>query len=360
MVIVHIVEAFGGGVYTYLKDLSSFFSKEKDIETIIIYSSKRDEAIGLTLQPYSNVKWINIDMERNINPIKDFKSIVAIRKILKQYKPNIIHLHSSKAGVLGRFASINVIKRHNIFYSPHGYSFLSHEFSNKKKKLFYAIEKYSQKILGGTTVACGDTELEIANEIGKGVLVRNGIDFNKMGDIIPKRSNTKLTVGTLGRISIQKNPMLFNEIALRFPEFNFIWIGYGDLKDLLTAPNITITGWLTNKNEILSHLSGLDIYIQTSSWEGLPIAVLEAMALSKPVIATNIIGNKDVVLNDNTGFLFNKIDELGEIFKKLESSSIRIEYGENGLKRCKDLFDITKNFQDLKEIYHTSICEKNY
>ncbi|UYW00965.1 glycosyltransferase [Flavobacterium agricola] len=353
MVVVHIVEAFGGGVYTYLKDLTEFFSKSEDVKNIIIYSTKRKEfdKDKMHFVNSNNVEYINIDMERSVSPLQDFKSILKIRKILNKIKPDVVHMHSSKAGILGRFASLGIVSNTKTFYSPHGYSFLNHEFSPTKKKMFYFIEKYSQNILGGTTVACGDTEYEIASKIGKSVLVRNGIIPDHVVKYKNEVTNNRLLVGTLGRISLQKNPKLFNEIAIRFPDFDFLWIGEGDLKDQLTAPNITVTGWLTNRDIIMNKLNKLDIYIQTSSWEGLPISIIEAMALSKPVVATNIIGNKDLVSNQETGFVFTDLNELDEIFEKLKAKETRLFYGQNGYKRCSLLFNSQINFNQLSNIY---------
>jgi len=353
MVVVHVVEAFGGGVYSYLKDLCTFSSKLTDIKTVIIYSSKRKEidVNKVDIISNANIELLNIDMERSIDPIKDAKSIFKLRAALKLIKPDIVHLHSSKAGILGRVACFGIINSNQVFYSPHGYSFLSHEFSSSKKKLFYYIEKIAQKIFGGTTVACGDTEFEIASKIGKSVLVRNGIVPSRLEKYQKDISNERLKIGTLGRISLQKNPSLFNQIAQKYPEYDFVWIGDGELKQHLTSKNIDVTGWTTDFDLVMQHLSTLDVYMQTSSWEGLPIAIIEAMALKKPVVATNIIGNKDVVAHGKTGYLFNEIDELDTIFSLLEDNDCRNTLGTSGYKRCISLFNSDTNFNQLLSIY---------
>ncbi|MFD2892247.1 glycosyltransferase [Flavobacterium chuncheonense] len=357
MIVIHIIEALGGGVYSYFKDLTLHFSKENDIKTIIFYSKNRKEIDpkNLELITCHNVELVEVDMCRKLNPLQDYKSILKLRKLLKKYNPDIVHLHSSKASVLGRIAASNVVPKYSVFYTPHGYSFLSKEFSNSKKKVFYFIEKYIQKIFGGTTLACGDTEYEIAQKIGKSMLVRNGIFVDKISSFKKSVSNSKLTIGILARITTARNPELFNAIALRFPKYNFIWIGDGDLKSQLTAPNITVTGWSLDQVEVMSRLNSIDVYLQTSLWEGLPIALLEAMALEKPLVATNIIGNKDIIVHNENGYLFNSIDELDIQFKKLEDERTRNEMGKNGLKRCKTLFNTTTNFNQMKSIYLNAI-----
>ena len=102
-------------------------------------------------------------------------------------------------------------------------------------------------------------------------------------------------------------------------------------------------------------MNQLDIYLQTSLWEGLPIALLEAMALKKPLVATNIIGNKDVVVSGKNGFLFDDITELDVIFKQLEDESFRNRLGEEALRNCREKFNTDINFKELVRIYKECI-----
>lgn len=357
MKIVHIVEALEGGVYTYFRDLSNFFGDKeisKNIETTIIYSSNRK---GITSEKvnteFSNcVNLIEINMVRQISPFQDLRSIFKLRKELRKINPDIIHLHSSKAGVLGRIAYFSLFGKKKLFYTPHGYAFLRTDISKFSRNIYSLIEKVFQKVFGGIIVACGDTEFEIAKTIGKSKLVRNGIDISNIQKQYSAHKNIKLKIGIVGRITHARNPNLFNQIASKFPDFNFVWIGDGELNHLITEPNIRITGWSYDQKIVLKELNNIDIYLQTSLWEGLPIAILEAMALQKPVVASNIIGNKDIVLHDKTGFLFNNINELEAYFEILKDPQKRFVFGENGLARCQELFDKDKNFNQLLSLYH--------
>jgi glycosyltransferase involved in cell wall biosynthesis len=355
--VVHIIEALGGGVYTYFRDLSTFFGDDeinKNIETTIIYSGNRKEIDPDKIKSeFSNgVNLIQVNMVREFSPVEDLKSAFKLAKELKKINPDVIHLHSSKAGVLGRVAYFFLFKKKKLFYTPHGYSFLRTDISNTTRKIYYIIEKSFQQFFGGTIVACGDTELEIAKKIGRSKLVRNGIDINNVHEHFESQQNKKLTIGIMARITAARNPKLYNEIALKFPDFNFVWIGDGELRHLITAPNIRITGWILDRKTVLKELNNIDIYMQISLWEGLPIAVLEAMALQKPVIASNIIGNKDAVLHNKTGFLFDDISELDQYFEILQDPATRVVFGENAFVRCHDLFDKDKNFKELVSIYN--------
>ncbi len=357
MRVVHVVEALAGGVTTYFKDLSNFFGaveNSKGIETTIIYSDNRKEVDSEKVEnEFSHgVDFVKINMVREFSVVNDFISTLKLIKTLKKIKPDIVHLHSSKAGVVGRIACFFVFnKKIKIYYTPHGYSFIRTDISSFSKKIYWFIEKNIQFIFGGTTIACGDTEYKIAKKIGKSILNRNGISVNEINQYYNKPENDVLTIGIVARITNARNPVLFNNIALRYPHYNFIWIGDGELNYKLNAPNIKITGWFMDTKSVLIELNNIDIYLQTSLWEGLPIAVLEAMALKKPVIATNVIGNKDAVLNNETGFLFNSIEELDNYFLFLSEEKNRIIFGEKALERCYAFFDKNKNFSSLSSIY---------
>ncbi len=351
--ILHISEALGrgGGVYNYINDLTQFLSEDNEVELGLIYSDSSGKVDPATLQSdFKGVELRNVKMVRELSPLTDFRSVIELQKTIQEFNPDVIHLHSSKMTVLGRLAKYFAQNKAKLFYTPHGYSFLREDISPLKQKLYYQIEKQFQKVFGGTTIACGDTEHEIAMKNGKSELVRNGVKIKEIRKYKSPMQNDTLLVGTVGRASFQKNPKLFNDIALLNPNVEFVWIGGGELEMELTSPNITITGWL-KREEALQALNRLDVYLQTSLWEGLPLSVLEAMALEKPVIATNVIGNKDAVQNEKTGYLFNNPEEVSKILDKLKDSNFRSEMGQKGLERVEKRFDLEKNFEKLKAIY---------
>src|SRR5690606_16369073 len=224
--VLHISETFAAGVYTYIKDICQYFDNIDEVESYVIYSGKRkDTDPSKFTQDFSKkVTLIEVEMERDISPLKDVKSTIALYKKIKKIRPDIIHLHSSKAGVIGRIASKSYLNA-RVYYTPNGFSFLRQDISPIKKILFKTTEFLTNKLLGGITIACGDTEFELAKNIGKAVLVRNGIDIKSLGHIIKNSNNEIFTIGSIGRLSYQKNPSLFNNIAEKFPDLKFIWIG---------------------------------------------------------------------------------------------------------------------------------------
>src|SRR5690606_32152569 len=150
----------------YIKDLCSFCETEKNIESYVMYSGKREgtNSSNFAQDFFPNTTLIEVEMEREISPINDllavYQMIIKIRKI----KPDVIHLHSSKAGVLGRIAA-KTFPKAKLYYTPHGYSFVREDISKKRKKLFWTIEKTISTLFGGITIACGDSEYELAKKI---------------------------------------------------------------------------------------------------------------------------------------------------------------------------------------------------
>ncbi len=115
--ILHISETFIGGVYTYLKELSHFSENDGNFKTFIIYSAEREETNIKAINDDfpSSTELICIDMTREISVVRDLKSLFKIIALIRKINPDIIHLHSSKAGVLGRAAQFFLFKKKLIF-----------------------------------------------------------------------------------------------------------------------------------------------------------------------------------------------------------------------------------------------------
>lgn len=349
--VVHITETFVSGVYTYIRQLTDFCSSDDRIISYVIYSGERMETnIELIKNEFSsNIVLKCISMTREISPWKDFKSLIDIVLEIRKIKPDVIHVHSSKAGVLGRIATLFYPKA-KLFYTPHGYSFIREDISQYKKKGYYILEKLITKIFGGTIIACGDFEFSEAKKLGKTILIRNGVDVDLVSKYNLKKYNKNYSIGTSGRISVQKNPKLFNEIALKNPDIQFVWIGDGDLKSLLYAGNITITGW-KSYDETLKLVSDFDVFLSTSSWEGLPFNIIEAMVLSKPIISSNIVGNKPTVIESENGFLCNNIKDYNNAVQILKDLTQREQFGKKSFEIAHELFNMNKNFKELIHLY---------
>lgn len=341
--ILFIVEAMGGGVFTYIVDLANELVKEYDM--YIAYAVRRQ-----TPDKYKDYfdKRINLievkNFSRSINPIKDLKAFFEIKSIARRINPDIIHLHSSKAGALGRIA-FNGHKT-PLFYTPHGYSFLMQNHSALKRLVYKTVEMVCSK-RNCTTISCSEGEHKETLKLTKNAAyVNNGINIGELQKLINQAGpvdDHPFTVFTLGRICYQKDPGLFNKIAEALPDIKFLWIGDGDLRKELTAPNIEITGWVERKEALRYSLHG-DVFLLTSLWEGLPISLLEAMYMKKPCVVSNVIGNRDVIHNGDNGFVCSNIEDF---VAAIRSTGDHHDY-------------IDKAYADIFNLYNTKVMAKSY
>ena len=315
--ILHLVEAFGGGVYTYIKELTNKLCDQYDI--VIAYAIRPQTPSDFKKHFNENIKLVEVkNFTRNIGK-NDIYALNEVRDIIKKEKPDIVHVHSAKAGIIGRFATKD--KSIKMFYTPHGYSFLKQDDSKFKRNLYKYAEKIAALYNGKcTTIACSYGEYEEGLKIYKNCnYVSNGINTNEIDSLgLTKRqvNNDKIKICTVGRIDIQKNPKLFNQIAEKFPNIEFIWIGDGWKRDLLTSSNIKVTGW-KNREDALQDVVDCDIFLLPSMWEGLPMSLLEAMYLEKTCIVSNISGNNNVIQNGVNGFVCDSLQSFQDVINDI-------------------------------------------
>lgn len=351
MKIVHVMECFAGGTFEFLVQLTQKLNK---IEHIIIYgireNTPKDFKKKFPLQTIF-VPWKMA--QREINFIQDIKALTELISIIKEIEnKDIIHLHSSKAGFLGRIAACLIGLSRKTIYTAHGVSFLRTDVSKGKKQIYILLEKMANWC-GGQIIACSKSEGEEFQRYGiKNVrVIHNGIEII---DILLKELNKEIIVGTIARISSQKNPSLFNWIAQQYQEnrqVKFLWIGDGELRAELRATNIEITGWIS-KQSVKKQLQRVDIYLSTSLWEGLPLGVLEAMVQEKPVVLSDCVGNKDLVENKLNGFLFRQKEEALEGLNFLVNDcATRYQYGRESRQKAIRFFSLDKMSSEYLNIY---------
>lgn len=321
--ILYIVEAMGGGVFTYIVDLANELVNSYDM--YIAYAVRKQ-----TPQNYKDY------FDKRIH-------LIEVKKIAAKIKPDVIHIHSSKAGVIGRVAFNGKIP---MFYTPHGYSFLMENYKPMKRRMFELIESMCAK-RNCTTISCSVGEHQETLKLTKrATYVNNGINMEKLQEIIDKTEKVEhsFTVYTLGRICYQKNPTLFNEIAESLPDVKFVWIGDGELRGELTSKNIEITGW-ADRSTAIRYAVNADVFLLPSRWEGLPISLLESMYMRKACVVSNVIGNRDVIHNTENGFVCTKVEDFVEAIEECQ--------GEDG--------NLTEQaYQDILKMYNTKVMAQMY
>ncbi len=312
--LLYVAEAMGGGVFTFLVGLCNELVDYYDI--YVAYGIRTQTPDDFRKYFDERVHLIRVrHFERSIDPRHDIGAFVELRKIADRVKPDLIHLHSSKAGALGRWAFNG--KKIPLFYTPHGYSFLMSNYNATKRFSYKMVEKVSA-VRRCTTISCSEGEHEETLKLTPNAkFVNNGInveEMQKMMDSIGTCENSGFNVFTLGRICYQKNPGLFNEIAEKLPDVRFVWIGDGELRDELTAPNIEVTGWM-NREQALRHSMASDVFVLTSLWEGLPMSLLESMYMEKLCLVNDVIGNRDVIRTGVNGYVCRNADEFVEAIR---------------------------------------------
>ena len=275
----------------------------------------------------------------------DIKIIKELREIEKKVKPDVIHLHSSIAGGMGRLAYNG--KENTVVYTPHGYAHIL--MGPGKKSLMY---KWMEKVLGKTnsmTLTCCESEDDVAKTLcKKTAYIETGVNLGDLSaslDGIEPVKNEKFTVFTLGRACVQKQPQLFNRIAELVPEARFVWIGNGELETMLTAQNIEITGWKPRK-EALAMAKGADAFILCSLGEAIAMSLIENMYIKKLILVSNTMGNKSVIRDGINGYVCEKAEDYAEKIKAA-MKKFPSELPEHA-------------YQDVLTIYNTEAMKKKY
>lgn len=368
--VLHITQATIGGTLEYIKLFFSHIDREK-YEIYLVCPSygpmkEEIEKLGVTVYP--------IEMTHDISIKDDLKSFWNLKKLIAKVKPDLVHLHSSKAGVLGKLASY--VNKVPVIYNAHGWSF-SMDVSNFKKYIYILIERFTSKFCD-VIVNISNYEYMLAKQYkiapdNKMITIHNGIDTNKFDsynihlkeDILKELGipNNALIIGMIARISEQKDPVKFVNIAQRICESidnaYFVLVGDGEQRDKIENiiseyklnDRIKITGWV---NDVNKYLSIFDIAILTSRWEGFGLVIAEYMAASKPVVASNIGGIPELIVDKYNGDLINLDDIDGfvqSILKLSKDEELKNRYIYNSKKILKEKFDINKLVSNHEELY---------
>ena len=343
--ILMVCESFGGGVFTYVSQLCN--DMVDDFEVYLAYSLRPQTPKNykdFLNQKVHLIEMKNVGVKDLTNVKSDITAIKELRQIEKEIKPDVIHLHSSVAGGLGRIAYKG--RNNTVVYTPHGYAHILMG-TGKKSKIY----KFAEKILGNRalTLTCCQSEDEEAKKFSKRTAyIETGVnlaDLSASLDGIKPIKNDKFTVFTLGRACVQKLPALFNRIAELVPEAQFVWIGNGELENELTASNIEVTGWKPRK-EALAMAKGADAFVLCSLGEAIAMSLIENMYIKKLVLVSNTMGNKSVIHDGINGYVCDTAEEYAKRIK-------------NAMKEFpKEIPE--KAYQDVLDIYNTETMKKKY
>ena len=309
---------------------------------------------------------------REVRPLDDLKTLLRLWSFFRSERPDVVHTHSSKAGILGRWAARLAGVPH-IFHTAHGFGF--NDFQRPAVRAFYLwLERITTKITTRlVVVSYANADVGEKNRVferGDWILCRDAISVEEFLRETPRRTrlvewgipDDKLVVGMVACLKPQKSPVDFVDVAARVlkhtDKAHFVMAGDGELRPAVEAriqelgigKNITLLGWQQDMPEVYRNL---DIVVLTSLWEGLPCVFSEAMACNLPIVATNVDGAREAISDGETGFLHRPHDIEGmaqSVLKLLDRPELRDSMGAKGRDRVME-FDISTSVANLEAAY---------
>lgn len=303
-----------GGAQKNVLDLAAGIDRSRF--SISIFTAREGELMADALAlPGISVRRSRF-LERAVNPLKDLCALLELWVFIRRRRIQLVHTHSSKAGIIGRMAAALAGVR-CVCHTVHGWSFNDRQSAAGR---FFRVA--AEKMVCGATrrfivASRHDREKGIAYGLGSAAdyaVIRYGIrrkDFGR-GRAAGAQDETAPVIGTVACLKPQKAPQDFVRLAglvcREFPRARFVLAGDGilrrDIARLIRRQgldgNFVLAGW---RRDIPEFLAGLDIFCLTSLWEGLPIAVIEAMASSLPVVCTDTGGVRELVDDGANGFI---------------------------------------------------------
>lgn len=369
--IAHVLHAVGG-VDVYLRLLTENLSSSA-FENIIIHG-ENDSTSPYTDSNNKRLKNFSVPIQREISVVKDIKAIISTVKIFKKEKPQVVHAHSAKGGIIARAASLFYPVK--VLHTPHAYSFLSAE-TKIKKKLFIGIERVF-KNFNSWLLATSNSERQLGIDVvgysqEKALVFNNSVlPIEDIPELGIQKTWPKEYICSVGRPSFQKNIELMLDVLHlvrnEMPEIHLVLMGVGlhspnleavkqKIEVLNLSKNITLLEW-TKREDIFHIISSSKLYISTARYEGLPYSMIESLALGKAMVVTNCDGNRDLVINEDNGFVINDNNEVHfseGIITLLNDNDLRLKFEQSSLAYFNENFNLNSNIHKLGAIYKKMI-----
>jgi glycosyltransferase involved in cell wall biosynthesis len=315
------------------------------------------------------------EMRRSLHPWRDTQCFFALKRMLQQYKPDIVHTHSSKAGILGRRAAyaLGIPCVHGI----HGASFhfgqpavlfnaykIAERMANRWCQHFITVcDAMSQQYLAAgigtpdkfTTIFSGMEVDHFLNPARSRVDVRQSLGLQ----------DSHVVVGKIARLFNLKGHEYLIEAAPKIvaavPDVRFLLVGDGSLtqqcQERINELGLTeyfIFAGLVPPEQVAEYIGGMDLVVHTSVWEGLARVLPQALICGKPIVSYDIDGAPEVCINNETGFLVppRSVDELATAIAKLASDKeLREQFGRTGRERFAPQFRHQYMTERVREVY---------
>ena len=357
--VLHVIARLNvGGTARYLTQLAEHLP-EHNVKIVIASGYVQGEEVEDPSA--SQFKIIRIpSLGRAINPLADYKAYKELKRVVADLKPDLIHTHTFKAGLIGRIRDFGV----PVIHTFHGHLFTDPEFKGAKGTVIRLIEKYlASRTHSLVTVGVGVAQDLIKKGIGvqsqyhsiaPGVLPLAVTERSKAFKNLNLTDDGKLIVGWIARMTGVKNPNRALEIAEKLPNTRFVMAGGGDLLDSITTTageNVSVVGWQDARN-----IFGIcDVVLSTSENEGMPVALIEAQLAGLPVVATDVGAVSEVIQTGVTGLVVpaDNAALIQAVTKIINSSDKGKAMGKAGAIRARKLFSIEQMVAAHVDLYRS-------
>ncbi len=374
--------------FTVEKLLLPLIDEMSKIYDVRVVCSRDDISDKLKSKGY---KIDNINIDREINPLKNIKTVIRLYRYMKSEKFDIVHVHTPVAGILGRIAA-KMAGVPVVVYTAHGFYFHDN-MKSLKKNLFIAVEKIGGRLSDYIfTQSAEDCRTAVDKKImdkSKISVIGNGVDVEKFNRMRFKESGLPgklkrdlnidkddLVVTIIGRVVREKGYLEWvraaKEVTGRFKNVKFLAVGdtlesdrdgvKGELDEFIRENRLeNKVIFLGSRTDIPELLAITDIFTLPSYREGMPRSLIEAMCMSVPAVATNIRGCREEVEEGITGFLIPVEDyrALAEkIIYLIVNPEARNTMGNGAREKAWEEFDEKKVIKKQAEIFAKLLNEK--
>ena len=369
-----------GGAQNIVLDLLQRIDKGK-FESFLLSGSEADTRFSKLNNIESNNHLLFLpELVREINIRMDVKAVAKLTAILCSVKPDIVHCHTYKAGVIGCIAAkLAGVKA--VIFTPHGHIFERGAnipgVPTNRFSLFglYWLTRFAQMCADKVTAL---SDIDMAHQVrislapaGKYCVIRNGINLGNMKNISNGSSFRKqlgissdtAIVGTVGRLTSEKGYRFLVEamakVRERFSKVILLIVGKGALEQELVSLTHKhflqdCVRFLGEVDDVALPLSAMDVYVQPSLYESQGLAMIEAMAARKSVVATNVGGIPDVVKDGETGLLVPPADPTAladAIITLLKDRDMAKRFGEAGYQRVEKFYSVDNMVRNYENLY---------
>lgn len=328
-ILMVVTSAEFGGAQEHVVDLVSGLRSRYRIGL----AAGRGDSLPRQLEKFGVEFFLVGSFRREISPLQDLKTVFALRKILKKWRPDLLHAHTSKAGVMVKLQ--RVFSRLPIVYTPHNWSF-NHNNATGSHRLNYAVESLTNRF-ADKIVCVSQAELDLVEDAwfrDRVTVIPNGIEIRPL-----LRMSREKIILWVGRFEEPKLPELAISAFLGLPEkirsgWRLVLLGEGSKKAELQRcyaenSNVIFLGYVP-RSEVLDWMARSSGLVLVSRWESFGLAALEAMNLGLPVLASEVGGLCEILRDGETGFLVrNDLDSVAQgMLQLLQDPARRQRIGE--------------------------------